>query len=104
LRGTIVLPKVVEERPQEVEESIGQVSRMVVEHPGLIAGDTNGVGFSTHTVANSNRLLMALLAAAPSFAGPGFFLPMTNFEVLKVLTARAAPCGHLHDDRVAQRT
>jgi hypothetical protein len=76
LRGTIVLPKVVEERPQEVEESIGQVSRMVVEHPGLIAGDTNGVGFSTHTVANSNRLLMALLAAAPSFAGPGFFLPI----------------------------
>jgi predicted N-acetyltransferase YhbS len=69
------------ERRQEVEESIGQASLMVVEHLGQIAGYTNGVGFFTHTVADSNRSLMALIAAAPGFPGPGFFLPTTNLEV-----------------------
>ena len=60
---------------------IGQNSLMVVEHLGEITGYSNGVGFFTHTVADSNRSLMALIAAAPSFPGPGFFLPTTNFEV-----------------------
>ncbi len=69
------------DRRQEVEESVGQNSLMVVEHLGIITGYTNGVGFFTHTVANSDRSLMALIAAAPSFPGPGFFLPTTNFEV-----------------------
>jgi predicted N-acetyltransferase YhbS len=69
------------ERRQEVEESIDQNSLMVVEHLGSISGYTNGVGFFTHTVADSNRSLMALIGAAPSFPGPGFFLPTTNFEV-----------------------
>jgi predicted N-acetyltransferase YhbS len=69
------------ERRQEVEESIEQNSLQVVEHLGAISGYTNGVGFFTHTVADSNRSLMALISAAPSFPGPGFFLPTTNFEV-----------------------
>jgi predicted N-acetyltransferase YhbS len=69
------------DRKQEVEESIGQNSLMVVEHLGRITGYTNGVGFFTHTVADSNRSLMALIAAAPSFPGPGFFVPTINFEV-----------------------
>lgn len=69
------------ERRQEVEESVGQNCLMVVEHLGEITGYSNGVGFFTHTVADSNRSLMALIAAAPSFPGPGFFLPTTNFEV-----------------------
>jgi len=69
------------DRKQEIKESIGQNSLMVVEHLGSITGYTNGVGFFTHTVADSNRSLMALIAAAPSFPGPGFFVPTTNFEV-----------------------
>lgn len=69
------------DRRQEVAESIAQDSLVVVEHLGEIAGYTNGVGFFTHTVADSNRSLMALIAAASSFPGPGFFLPTTNFEV-----------------------
>ena len=69
------------ERRQEVEESIEQNSLQVVEHLGTITGYTNGVGFFTHTVADSNHSLMAMIAAAPSFPGPGFFLPTTNFEV-----------------------
>ena len=51
------------------------------KHLGAITGYTNGVGFFTHTVADSNRSLMALIATAPSFPGPGFFLPTTNFKV-----------------------
>jgi predicted N-acetyltransferase YhbS len=70
------------DRAQEVEESIGHNTLMVVEHLGDITGYTNGVGFFTHTVADSNRSLMALIAAAPAFSGPGFFVPTTNFEVL----------------------
>jgi predicted N-acetyltransferase YhbS len=69
------------DRREEVEESLGQNSLVVVEHLGCISGYTNGVGFFTHTVADSNRSLMALIGAAPSFPGPGFFLPTTNFEV-----------------------
>lgn len=69
------------ERRQEVEEALGQNSLTVVEHLGRITGYSNGVGFFTHTVANSNQTLMALIAAAPSFPGPGFFLPTTNYEV-----------------------
>jgi predicted N-acetyltransferase YhbS len=69
------------ERAQEVEESVRHDRLMVVEHLGSITGYTNGVGFFTHTVADANRSLMALIAAAPDFSGPGFFVPTTNFEV-----------------------
>jgi predicted N-acetyltransferase YhbS len=69
------------DRAQEVEESIAHDRLMVVEYLGAITGYTNGVGFFTHTVADGNRSLMALVAAAPEFPGPGFFVPTTNFEV-----------------------
>ena len=35
------------DRDQEVAESIGQNSLMVIEHLGSISGYTNGVGFFT---------------------------------------------------------
>ncbi|HEX4174190.1 MAG TPA: GNAT family N-acetyltransferase, partial [Acetobacteraceae bacterium] len=69
------------DRRQELDESVAQDSLIVVEHLGVISGYTNGLGFFTHTVADSNRSLMALIAAAPAFPGPGFFVPTTNFEV-----------------------
>jgi predicted N-acetyltransferase YhbS len=69
------------ERRQEVEEAIGQNNLTVVEHLGRITGYSTGVGFFTHTIADSNQSLMALIAAAPVFAGPGFFLPTTNHDV-----------------------
>jgi hypothetical protein len=39
------------------------------------------IGFFAHSVARSNQDLMALIAAAPEFTGPGFLLPTRNYEV-----------------------
>ena len=49
---------------------------------GRIAGYTTGIAFTSHTVAETNIGLMALIGAAPRFDGPGFLLPTRNHEVL----------------------
>jgi hypothetical protein len=38
--------------------------------------------FFGHTVARTNWDLMALIAAAPAFPGPGFIVPTRNHQVL----------------------
>ena len=53
----------------------------VVEHQGRITGYTTGIAFISHTVAETNFGLMALIGAAPRSAGPGFLLPTRNHEV-----------------------
>ena len=68
-------------RDQEFDEAIPNNTGIVVEHLNRISGYTTGVGFFTHTVADTNHSLMALIAASPGFSGPGFFLPTTNYEV-----------------------
>jgi hypothetical protein len=59
----------------------GQRSAMVVEHLGRITGYTIGIAFFGHSVAETNRDLMAPIGAAPEFGGPGFLLPIRNHEV-----------------------
>jgi hypothetical protein len=54
---------------------------MVVEHLGQITGYTTLVGFWGHSVARSNRDLMALIDAAAEFPGPGFMFPTRNHEL-----------------------
>jgi hypothetical protein len=39
--------------------------------------------FFAHSVARSNQDLMALIAGAPEFTGPGFLLPTRNYEVFE---------------------
>jgi hypothetical protein len=55
----------------------------VVGHLGRITGYTTGIGFFGHSVAETNRDLIALIGAAAEFGGPGFLLPTRNFEVFK---------------------
>src|SRR5713226_2803898 len=69
------------DREVELRDAIDQKSASVVEHVGRITGYTTGIAFFAHSVAETNHGLMALIAAAPGFGGPGFLLPTRNHEV-----------------------
>jgi GNAT superfamily N-acetyltransferase len=69
------------DRGGELADAIGQNTATVVEHLGRITGYATFLGLFGHSVARSNRDLMALIAAAPSFPGTGFLLPTRNHEL-----------------------
>jgi predicted N-acetyltransferase YhbS len=69
------------DRGAELSDAIAQKTAMVVEHLGRIVGYSTGIAFFAHTVTETNTALMALIAAAPEFGGPGFLLPTRNHEV-----------------------
>jgi hypothetical protein len=69
------------DRSTEVSEAAVGESLFVAEHLGKITGYTTTLGFFGHTIAKSNRDLMALIGAAREFPGPGFLLPTQNLEV-----------------------
>jgi predicted N-acetyltransferase YhbS len=71
------------DRAGELRDAIDQKRASVVEHLGRITGYTTGVAFFGHSVAETNRDLMALIGAASEFGGPGFLLPTRNHEVFK---------------------
>ena len=71
------------DRAGELHDAIEQKVAFVVEHLGRIIGYTTGIAFFGHSVAESNRGLMALISAASEFGGPGFLLPTRNHEVFK---------------------
>jgi len=71
------------DRSGELRDAIEQKTASVVEHVGRITGYTTGIAFFGHSVAETNRDLMALIAAAPEFGGPGFLLPTRNHEAFK---------------------
>jgi hypothetical protein len=70
-------------REGELRDAIAQGSAQVVEHDGRLTAYTTAVAFFGHTVAETNHDLQALIAAAPSFGGPGFLLPTRNGEVFR---------------------
>jgi GNAT superfamily N-acetyltransferase len=69
------------ERGGELCDAIEQKTATVVEHLGRITGYATGIAFFAHGVAETNQGLMALIAAATEFGGPGFLLPTRNHEV-----------------------
>jgi hypothetical protein len=69
------------ERGGELNEAIEQGTATVVERDGQITGYATQIGFFAHSVAKSNADLIALIAAASEFTGPGFLLPTRNYEV-----------------------
>jgi len=69
------------DRGDELRDAIEQETATVVEHFGEIGGYATMVGFAGHSVARTNRELMALIGAAAEFPGPGFLLPTRNHEV-----------------------
>jgi predicted N-acetyltransferase YhbS len=69
------------DRGADLRDAIVQGTASVVERGGRITGYTTQIAFFGHAVAESNDDLKALIAAAPSFAGPGFLLPSRNAEL-----------------------
>jgi hypothetical protein len=78
LRGCSLSP----DRGGELKDAIDQQTATVVERDGRITGYPTEIGFFAHSVARNNQHLMALIAAAPEFEGPGFLLPTRNYEVV----------------------
>jgi GNAT superfamily N-acetyltransferase len=70
-------------RSGELRAAIEQDAANVVERDGRITGYTAGIGFFGHAVGETNEDLQALIAAASSFAGPGFLLPSRNAALLR---------------------
>ncbi len=69
------------DRGGELDDAIAQKAAVVVEHLGRIVGYSTGIAFFAHSVAETNTALMALIASASAFGGPGFLLPTRNHEV-----------------------
>jgi GNAT superfamily N-acetyltransferase len=70
------------DRAGELAQAIGG-SAVVVEREGRVTGYATLVGFFGHAAAETPRDLQALIAAAESFAGPGFLLPTRHGELLR---------------------
>lgn len=71
------------DRTGEVRDGIQHGTAAVVEYDGRISGYTTGIGFMGHALGESNRELKALIAAAPTYLGPGFLLPTRNGELFR---------------------
>ena len=64
-------------------DAIEQGTAAVVMRDGRLTGYTSGIGFFGYAVAETVADLQALIGAAPSFAGPGFLLPMRNAQLMR---------------------
>jgi hypothetical protein len=71
------------DRSNETGAAIRQGTAMLVERDGHVIGYTTGVGFFGHAVAETVEAMKALIAAAPSYAGPGFLLPIRQAELFR---------------------
>ena len=71
------------ERTGELRDAVAQGTAQVVLRGGALTGYTTGVGFFGYSVARTDEDLQALIAAAPSYPGPGFLVPMRNTALLR---------------------
>lgn len=71
------------DRTGELQEAIGRGEARVVERGGRITAYTTGIGFFTHSVAETNDDLIALIASAEHFSGPGLLVPLRNTALLR---------------------
>lgn len=71
------------DRGGELIGAIKQGTARVVEHNGRITGYCTTIAFFGHAVGESNREIMALIASATEFPGPGFLLPIRNSELFR---------------------
>jgi predicted N-acetyltransferase YhbS len=66
------------DRGHELLDAIRQGAATVLERDGRLAGYATDVGFFGHAVAETTDDLIALIASAKAFSGPGFLVPMRN--------------------------
>jgi GNAT superfamily N-acetyltransferase len=70
-------------RSGELLDGIRQGSALVVEREGRVTGYASAFGYFGHVVGETNRDVQALIAAAPSFGGPGILVPTRNAELFR---------------------
>lgn len=70
-------------RSGELAEAIAGGHARVVLRGGRITGYASFIGFFGHAVGETNEDVMALIAAAPAFLGPGFLVPTRNAQLLR---------------------
>ena len=71
------------DRAGDVRAALAQGTGSVVWRSGRITGYTAGLGFFGHSVAETTDDLKALIAAAPEYSGPGFFVPTRNTDLFR---------------------
>ncbi len=71
------------QRSKDLEAAVSEGMAFVVEHDARITGYASSIGFSGYAIGESNEELKALIAAAQSFAGPGFLLPTRNSQLFR---------------------
>ena len=71
------------DRGGELADAIAQGAARVVERAGRITGYATPIAFFGHAVGETNDDLKALIAAAPSFPGPGFLVPTRNGALMR---------------------
>ncbi len=71
------------DRSGELRESIADGSARVVERLGRITGYTAGITYFTHSIAETNDDLQALIGAAEDFGTPGFLVSLANAELFR---------------------
>jgi GNAT superfamily N-acetyltransferase len=70
-------------RSGELAEAIASGHARVALQGGRICGYASFIGFFGHAVGESDEDVMALIAAAPAFLGPGFLVPTRNARLLR---------------------
>jgi GNAT superfamily N-acetyltransferase len=70
------------DRNGELIDAIRLRTASVVARGDRITGYTSAIAFFGHAVAETNADLMAMIAAALEFGGPGFLVPTRNYELL----------------------
>lgn len=63
------------DRRLELADALGQGTAVVVERGGRITGYATSLAFFGHATATTNLDLMAMIASAKSFGGPGILVP-----------------------------
>lgn len=71
------------DRGRELLDAIRGGIAIVIEHGVRITGYATSVAFFGHAVGETNEELKVLIGAAPAFLGPGFLLPIRNWELFR---------------------
>ncbi|HEX4273190.1 MAG TPA: GNAT family N-acetyltransferase [Rhizomicrobium sp.] len=82
------------DRGGELADAITQGVAQVVERAGRITGYATPLAYFGHAVGETVDDIKALIAAAPSFPGPGFLVPTRNGELMRWCLAQGLRVTH----------
>ena len=71
------------DRAEELGEAIVCGTARVVERLGRVTGYTTAISYFSHSVAETNDDLIALIGAAEGFGKPGFLVPLDNAQLFR---------------------